>query len=254
MWVGVFVVLAVSSACRKQTVNLEQTQALDLKAAVAKAEQAEALYAQREDALKVREGLTLLKQAQIEDPGSYEVAWRLAKFNYYLGDHTTDADESYRYFGEGIDAGKKAVALQPGKAEGHFWLGANYGGNARVSTLAGLTDFDDIRQEMETVLKIDEGFHGGSAYLALGQLYLEAPRLLGGDVAKAVELLEKGKRFGPANSFLRLRLAEAYHAVKRDAEARRELNELFSLTPTKGFEPEYKEAVSEGHKLMEKLR
>lgn len=254
MCAGVSVVLAMCSACRKQSVTLEQTQALDLKAAALKTEQADALYAQREDLPKVREGLTLLRQAQIEDAGSYDVAWRLAKFDYYLGAHTTDADESYKSFREGIGAGKKAVALQANKAEGHFWLGANYGGNARTSMLAGLTDIEDIRQEMETVLKIDEGFQSGSAYMALGQLYLESPRLLGGDAAKAVELLEKGKRFGPTNALLRLRLAEAYHAVKRDQETRKELTELFSMTPTKEFEPEYKEAVSEGHKLLDKLQ
>ena len=253
IWIGVVVLLAVCSGCRKPTRSPEQSQALDLKSAVAKVEQADALYAQREDVSRVREGLTLLRQAQIEDTGSYEVAWRLAMFNYYLGSHANDEDESYKAFNEGIDAGKKAVALQPDKAEGHFWLGANYGGNARVSTLAGLTDFDDIRHEMETVLKIDEGFHGGSAYMGLGQLYLEAPRILGGDVVKSVELLEKGKRIGPTNALMRLRLAEAYHAAKRDGDARRELTELFSLTPSEGFEPEYKEAVSEGHKLMQKL-
>lgn len=248
------VMVIASVSCRKQAVTPEQTQVLDLKSAVTKTEQADALYDQREDLAKVREGLTLLRQAQIEDAGSYEVAWRLAKFNHHLGAHTPDAEESYKAFREGIEVGKKAVAFQPDKPEGHFWLGANYGGNAKVSTLAGLTDFDDIRQEMESVLKIDEGFQGASAYMALGQLYLEAPRLLGGDVKKAIELLEKGKRVGPANGLLRLRLAEAYHAVKRDADARRELNELFSVTPTKGFEPEYKEAVTEGRKLMEKLR
>ena len=247
-------VLIAGASCRKQAVTPEQNQVLDLKAAVAKTEQADALYDQREDLAKVREGLTLLRQAQIEDAGSYEVAWRLAKFNYHLGSHTPDADESYKAYREGMDAGKKAVAFQPDKPEGHFWLGANYGGNAKVSTLAGLTDFDDIRQEMEAVLKIDEGFQGASAYMALGQLYLESPRFLGGDVTKAVELLKKGKQLGPSNGLLRLRLAQAYHELKRDADARRELNELFSLTPTKGFEPEFKEAVTEGHKLMEKLR
>ena len=143
--------------------------------------------------------------------------------------------------------------FQPNKAAGHFWLGANHGGSAQASTLAGLSDIEDIRQEMETVLKIDEGFQSGSAYMVLGQLYLQAPRLLGGDSAKAVSLLEKGKRFGPTNALLRLHLAEAYHAVNRNADARKELNELFATTPDKGFEPEYKEAVAAGHKLLDQL-
>jgi len=244
-----------SVSCRKsQPITPERQLTLDVQSAVVKIQQADALYDQRDDLSKVREGLTLLRQAQLEDSSSYEVAWRLSKFDYYLGAHTTNEDESYKAFREGIEAGKRAVSFQGGKPEGHFWLGANLGGNAQANTLAGLTDVEDIRLEMEAVLKIDEGFQGGSAYLGLGQVYLQAPRLLGGDVGKAIELLEKGKRVGPTNAMMRLRLAEAYHAAKRDADARRELNELFSLTPAKGFEPEYKEAVSEGHKLMEQLR
>lgn len=248
------VLIAMGAGCRKRSA-IEQTQtAADLNSAVLKTQEADALYVQREDLSKVRRGLTLLRQAQLEDSGSYDVTWRLAKFDYYLGAHTTDADEGYKAFQEGIEAGKKAVSFQPNKAEGHFWLGANYGGSAQASVLAGLSDIEDIRQEMETVLKIDEGFQSGSAYMVLGQLYLQAPRLLGGDSEKAVGLLEKGKRFGPTNALLRLHLAEAYHAVNRNADARKELTELFTITPDKGFEPEYKEAVAKGHKLLDQLQ
>jgi len=255
IWLVVVVGLVAGVACRKREVlSPEKQQAVDVKSAVQKIREADALYDQREDLSKVREGLTLLRQAQLEDSGSYDVAWRLSKFDYYLGAHTADENESYQAYREGIEAGKRAVSFHADKPEGHFWLGANLGGNAKASTLAGLTDIEDIRHEMETVLKIDDKFQGGSAYLGLGQVYLEAPRLLGGDVARAIGLLEKGKRVGPTNAMIRLRLAEAYHAAKRDGDARRELSEMFSMTPAKGFEPEYKEAVSEGNKLLAQLR
>lgn len=254
MYFVVLAVLLAGAACRKsEAVSEEKQVASDVEAAAEKTRQSDALYDQREDLSKVREGLTLLRQAELEDSGSYEVAWRMAKFDYYLGAHTPEQEERYKAYREGVDAGKRAVSFQGDKPEGHFWLGANLGGNAQASTLAGLTDIEDIRHEMEAVLKIDEGFQGGSAYLGLGQLYLETPRLLGGDVTKAIEVLQKGKRFGPTNAMIRLRLAEAYHAARQDAEARSQLTELFSMTPAKGFEPEYKEAISDGHKLMEKL-
>src|SRR5919205_151743 len=89
-------------------------------------------------------------------------------------------------------AGKAAVALQPNKPEGHFWLGANYGGNAAHSTLSNLSSFTDIKTEMEAVLKLDESYQGYSTYLGLGRLYLGAPKVFGGDVGKAIEYLEKG--------------------------------------------------------------
>ncbi|MGI9168500.1 MAG: TRAP transporter TatT component family protein, partial [Pyrinomonadaceae bacterium] len=183
----------------------------------------------------------------------YEAAWKAAKFNYYLGAHTEDERERDAAFREGIDIGKIAVQLQGDKADGHFWLGANYGGSAEHSTLAGLSSVEDIRREMETVLKIDEGYQGGSAYLALGQLYLQAPRILGGDYLKAVQYLEKGLKFGKDNALLRLQLAEAYHTANRDGDARKQIQFILSMAPNPDYLPEQKEAVDKAKKLLEKM-
>ena len=204
--------------------------------------------------MKVRQGLIALRQAQTSNPTDYEIAWRLAKFNYYLGDHTTDDTEQEKAFHDGIEAGKLAVKLDGNRPEGHFWLGANYGGYAKISTLAGLTDIDNIKREMEAVIKINEGYEGGSAYLGLGQMYLKAPRIFGGDVDKAIDYLEKGLKVGPNNGLMHLRLAQAYAAANRDNDARQQLKVLFENKPTPGYEPEYSDAVKEGKELEEKLK
>jgi tetratricopeptide (TPR) repeat protein len=106
---------------------------------------------------------------------------------------------------------------------------------------------------MEAVIRLDEGFQGGAAYLGLGQLYLEAPKLFGGDPQKAIEYLEKGLKFGSNNALLRLRLAEAYHEENRDAEARKQIDVVLKMTPNPNFLPEYKEAVDGANKLLEKI-
>ena len=216
--------------------------------------QADELYAQRADVMKVRQGLIALRQATAEHATNYELAWRVAKYNYYLGSHTADETEQEKAFHDGTEAGKLAVKLNNDRPEGHFWLGANYGGNAEISTLAGLAEIEDIKREMEAVLKIDESFQSGSAYMALGQVYLKAPRILGGDVSKAIEYLEKGLKFGPNNALLRLRLAEAYAEAKRIPDAQRELKVLFESQPSPGYEPEHNDAVKEGRELEAKLK
>lgn len=216
--------------------------------------QADELYAQRADVMRVRQGLIALRQAAAEHATNYELAWRVAKYNYYLGSHTTDETEQAKAFHEGTEAGKLAVKLNNDRPEGHFWLGANYGGNAEISTLAGLAEIEDIKRAMEAVLKIDESFQSGSAYMALGQVYLKAPRILGGDVGKAIEYLEKGLKFGPNNAPLRLRLAEAYAEAKRIPDAHRELKILFESQPSPGYEPEHNDAVKEGRELEAKLK
>jgi len=216
--------------------------------------EADRLYVERTDLMKVRQGIVSLRQAQADDQSNYDLAWRLAKFNYYLGAHSPESYEQEKAFHEGIEAGKLAVKLQDAKPEGHFWLGANYGGNAQISTLAGLSEIDDIEREMEAVLKIDEGFQSGSAYMVLGQMYLQAPRLLGGDVQKAIGYLEKGIRFGPDNALLRLRMAQAYAEDHRNDDARKQIDALMAMKPAPGYEPEYNEAVTEARKLQEKIK
>ena len=252
--IGLSVLLAASACGNAPAETSRGVDVGDAKAAAEKVTEADKFYAEREDLGKVRQAVALLRQARIEDYGSFEAAWKLSQADYYLGDHTTDDRERDNSFREGEESGKAAVKLDDGKPEGHFWLGANYGGMAKHSTLANLSSVEDIRKEMEAVLKLNEGFQSGSAYMVLGQLYLEAPRMLGGDHQKAISYLEKGLKFGENNALLRMHLAKAYHAANRDRDARREIEHLSSLKLDPNFQPEFKEAVAEGQKLLAQLK
>jgi Tfp pilus assembly protein PilF len=214
---------------------------------------ADQLYSQREDLMQLRRGIVSLRQALTKDPGNYDAAWKLSKFNYYLATHTDNSNERDDAFKAGIDAGKTAVQLQNEKPDGHFWLGANYGGAAELSAILGLATVNDIRNEMETVLRLDKGYQNGSAYMVLGLLYLNAPSIVGGDPKKAVEEMEKGLRFGEPNAFLHLHLAEAYRKVGRNDDARRELKKILSMTPDPNYLPEYKEASADAQKLLDQI-
>jgi tetratricopeptide (TPR) repeat protein len=213
--------------------------------------EADALYRQRKDLSNVRRGIIALRQAMIRDSGNYEAAWKLARLDYFLGSHSKDDAERDTAFREGIEAGKTAVQLEDNRADGHFWLGANYGGSAEMSVLASLSSFQDIRTQMEKVIEVDESYASGSAYLGLGQLYLKAPKVLGGDSKKGVEYLEKGLQFGNGNALLHLRLAEGYHALGRDQEAQKQIDFILKMTPDTDYVPEYDDAVA-GAKQLEK--
>src|SRR6266850_5808596 len=196
VWMIVLMALAGSSCQKGTSLSDAAIDSGDERVAAAKIAEAEPLYNGREDLSKVRQALALLREARTADYGSYEAYWKLARADYYVAEHTTDSRERDDLFREGVEGGKAAKQLQPDKPDGHFWLGANYGGSAEHSTLSSLSSIEDIKQAMETVLKLDEGYELGSAYLALGQLYSQAPRVLGGDNTKAIAYLEKGLRFG----------------------------------------------------------
>ena len=204
--------------------------------------------------MKVRQALIALRQALAGNPADFDIAWRAAKYDYYLGAHSTDRDEKDKAYHDGIEAGKLAIKLNDSRPEGHFWLGANYGGNAEMSTLAGLTDIEDIKREMDVVIKTDPGFEAGSAYMALGQVYMKAPRIFGGDLEKAIGYLEQGIKVGPTNGLLRVRLAQAYAEANRKAEAQKEIDALMAMKPIPGYEPEYNDAVKEAKALQEKIK
>lgn len=214
--------------------------------------EADALWEGREDLQKARVAVAALRQARTADYGNYDAAWKLARAAFYVGDHT-EGDEQDEMFREGTEAGKTAVQLQPNRPEGHFWLGANYGGAAAHSTIANLSSFQDIKTEMEAVLKIDESFQGYSAYLGLGRLYLQAPRVLGGDSTKAIEYLEKGLKLNPNHMLMRYHLAEAYEENNRDAEAKKQLETLLAAPADPKFMAEHNDAVAKAKKLMQKV-
>lgn len=214
---------------------------------------AEGLYTGREDISKVRSGLATLREARVKDYKNYDVLWRLAKFNYYLGSHTKTEAERDKAFTDGIEAGKAAVAAEPGRVEGHFWLGANYGGSAQTGTLAGLATVSDIREQMNEVIKIDPSYESASAYMVLGQVDLEAPKLLGGNPLEALEILQKGVRLAGDNSMLRLRLAQAFSRNNRPAEALKQIDDIEKMAPDPDYLPEHKEVLEEASQLKSKI-
>jgi Tfp pilus assembly protein PilF len=245
----VLVAVCLISACKSQSRSAAVM--LDTHSAASDISQAEQFYRQREDLARLQQGIVLLRNAAANDQSNYEAKWRLAKFDYYLASHT-EGEYRERAFREGIEAGKAAVELQPDKPEGHFWLGANYGGSLE-SDVFGLASLPDVRKEMETVLKINEGYQDGSAYMVLGLLDLKAPAIAGGDKQRAVSELEKGLQFGKANAFLRLHLADAYQTVGRSADAREQLNAILTMQPDPDYLPELNEAQDKARKMLEQL-
>ena len=109
---------------------------------------------------------------------------------------------------------------------------------------------DDIRKEMNEVIRLDEAFQGGAAYLALGQIEMELPSMMGGDPKKAVEYLEKGQKFSATNALTRFWLAKAYLETGRKADAKAKLEEVLKMTPDPEFIPEHNKVKADTEKLL----
>lgn len=210
------------------------------------------LFAAREDVKNLREAVKTLENVRDADNRNFEVEWKFSKYNYFLSKKTESEEEAERLLKDGVAAALIASRVSPEKPDGHFWYGANLGEQAKRSPLTvGLRSIDDIRETMNKVIEIDPSYQGASAYDALAQVEMETG-MFGGEPKKAVEYLEKGIGIAPGNNYLRLHLAEAYLAIGKKPEAKRQLDYLLQMTPQPGYEIEYKEISEKAKKILER--
>ncbi len=214
--------------------------------------EADRLFSYGADSAAERQALALLEQALSRDAKNYHLLWRAARACYYVGDEAAKK-EKLGYFERGIVAGQRAVAEQPNGVEGHFWLGANYGGYGEVKgAFKALLTVKNIRAEMETVLRLNAEYEEGRAYLALGELDRRLPRLLGGNLKRAISYLEQGLRLAPQNMEIKLALAEAYFDSGRREEARRQLQEILQMPINPARAKENRETQQKAKRLLSK--
>jgi tetratricopeptide (TPR) repeat protein len=212
--------------------------------AIARVPDADALYVNRADLASARRAADLWTAAVEQDPLSFDPAWKLARVCYWLGGHAPQP-ERRGFLERGIAAARQASRAAPQRPEGHFWIAANMGALAESSGLrAGLKYRKPVREELETVLRLDPAFMDGSADRALGRWYHKVPRLLGGSRRKAEDHLRASLRYKPDSTITHFFLAELLMDEGRTGEARNELQQVLDAPLSREWTPEdqsYKE-------------
>ena len=213
--------------------------------------EAEKLFRERKDLANLREAKAILMRARKENAKNFEVEWRLARYNYFLGRHSADEKEREDAFEAGRLAGRSAIQLDPGKPDGHFWYGVNLGEQASRSPLTtGLKSMDDIRSKMNKVIELKPDYELASAYDVLAQLELGS-QMLGGKPETAVEYLEKAIEIEKNNGDVRIHMAEALLALKKPSEAKKHLDHVLQMKPHPEYLPEYEEQVAKVKQMLE---
>ena len=203
-----------------------------------------------------QQALAILESALTTDSKNYDLLWRAARAAYYVGDFGPKEDR-LKHYEKGIAFALRAVKLQPNAVEGHFWLAASYGGKAQsvsdrsqlFGDLKALSIVKKIRSEMQTVVKLNDAYENGNAYLALGEIDRELPGVMGGNKKRAVGLYEQGLKVAPENLDLKVALSKAYKDAGRKDEARRLLEEVVKATPTTRIQ---RDAQEEAKQLLNK--
>jgi hypothetical protein len=214
------------------------------------AQSADALYADRANLASARRAADIWAAALAADPRDFEAAWKLARADYWLGGHAPE-HERRAFLENGIEAGRKAVAAQPNRAEGHFWIAANMGTLAESYGLRqGLKYRKPVKQELETTLRLDPAFQQGSADRALGRWYFRVPGLLGGSRKQAEDHLRASLTYNPNSTASHFFLAELMLDAGRKGEARAELQKVLDAPPDPAWAPEDQDFKEKAKQLL----
>jgi hypothetical protein len=241
---------SASSRLTRSCIVLFYISAIALPAA---AQNADALYADRANLASATAASTLWSEASKRDPRDFAAAWKLARVAYWLGGHAPEKDRR-GYLETGMQASRAAIALEPQRPEGHFWLAANMGTLAESFGLRnGLRYRGAVKDELETVLKLDPAFMNGSADRVLGRWYFRVPRLFGGSNKRAEEHLRASLKYDENSTISRFFLAEVLIDEDRKPEARAELQRLIDAPLSEEWAPEDQEYKVKAAALLRRL-
>ena len=215
----------------------------------------DALYRDRETLGSAKAAAAIWSTRLAANAKDFESAWKLARADYWLGTNGLPEAERKAALEAGMAAGRQAVAMDANRPEGHFWIAANMGALAESYGLRqGIRYRGPIRQELETVLKLDPAFLDGSADRALGRWYYKVPGLFGGDDKKSEQHLRKALTYNPQSIITHLFLAETLIELGRKPEARKELEAAIVLPEDPQWAPEDRRFKQQAKVLLATLR
>ncbi len=201
------------------------TEASDERSINLKIEQADSLYAQRNDPDKVQAVIKLYESVLSEEPDNIEAQWKLARILYWLGTHSPGKEDKRVIFQRAIDLNKSCLETDMESVPCHYWLGVNYAvyGEAK-GIFKSLSLLEPLKEEMNAVIARDEEYDQDGAYVVLGRVFSELPWIVGGSKKESVKLLKKALEIAPNNTLAHLFLAETYLGMKEMDLARQELD------------------------------
>jgi tetratricopeptide (TPR) repeat protein len=210
---------------------------------------ADELYSQRADSKNVWTNVELLRSA-LDEVNNYEIAWRLGRAFFFLGQEAPAAETKRELHAQGVGAGKRAVRAKPESVEGHFWLGVNLALLAQVEgPIKAIACALQAKRALKQAVVIDAAYHAAGPLRALARLQHKLPRLLGGGIARAHENYERAIELAPNNTVTRIYFAELLLEIGDANRARAELEAVMDAP----FDPAWAFEIERDRKIAREL-
>jgi tetratricopeptide (TPR) repeat protein len=216
--------------------------------------EARALVARYHEDLTAIDRARELLEAALARESQVDTIVMLSYVCFLWGDvRATTTAEKLDAYARGRELGQRAVELAPRNHDAHLWYAINTGRWGQTKgVLRSLFLLPTVREEIEILLQLNP--RSVRAHSLAGNVAMEVPGLFGGDKHKAEEHFKKGLAIDPKFTVLRVDLARLYIATGRDAEARRELQQVITETaPTNVADWTVKD-LPRARKLLESLR
>jgi len=190
----------------------------------------DALYAARDDRRALDDQRKLLDGELARSPSDYDLLWRAARLYFWLGDDPSlPADQRSKLGKTGWDLAERAVALAPGRPDGHYWAAVNIGtyalGLGVVKALASGLE-GKFRDHLSRAEALAPAYNQGGVGVAWGRFYEKLPWPKR-DRGKAEQALRRVlAEQNPGNLRARVYLADTLTADGHADEAKRLLDEV----------------------------
>ena len=199
-------------------------------------------------ALSAEPALASFEKALAADPRSYEALWKASRSAVDIGSYIPDAKRREALYLKAEQYARRAMALNPGGAEGHFSLARALGKTALTQSPRGRVKYaTEIRTQALECLRIDPK-HPGCLHV-MGMWNAEVMRLnsvtrliarniLGGKTfgaaswKEAVRYMEASVASEPDRIVHHVDLGEVYSDVGEKAKARAEFEAAIRLPVT----------------------
>ena len=240
------------------------TAASETDALIAATAEGDAAWDARADKAKLQEAITKW-EAAFEKGGTGELAAKLARAHYLLGDgyYALENNQEGRdaEFTKAMTEGKKhaeAITLAPKEAvPAMYWYATNLGKWAATKGFATRLRYkDDIKATMLHVKALDENFFYAAPWRYFGGFEAATAGLAGGSLEKSEENFKKSVELAPAYLGTKVLWADYLCTKKQDKETFKKLLEEVIAADAKAdpaIEPENNIEQQKAKKLLAEI-
>jgi tetratricopeptide (TPR) repeat protein len=216
---------------------------------------ADGFYNDREHLASAQKATEIWAGRLAANPKDFDSAYKLAQARYWLGTNGLPEPDRKTALEQGIAAARTAIALNPNRPEGHFWLAANMGALAEsFGVRQGIKYRGQIKDALLMTLRLNPAFLDGSADRALGRWYFKVPGLFGGSNKQSEIHLRKSLTYSPGSVISHLFLAETLADMGRKDEARKEAQAALDAPLGRDWAPEDRRFKETAKRLLRDLQ